>query len=135
MENCFDREIAFVSKGFDGTNHTRDIIKKTATFRDLDVTEKVQHKLHFKITSIFKSRPLNEVEVVLQPGEIRQAKVDDEVLYELTLKAVQILWVETQSFSARDKEEFLSDSGAILSFGTWFLTEKVLPFFPQLMRD
>lgn len=132
MENCFDKEINFISRGFDGTNHTKGRKKATATFQDLDTTVKAQHRLHFLITSIFKAQP---AQVSAMPGEKVPAKLDPDILYDLTVKAVQVLWVETPGFTAQDKEEFLSDSGALLPFGLWLMQEKVNPFFSELMPD
>lgn len=132
MENCFDRVITFFSKTFDGSSHVKATVQKTATFQELDTTVKPQHRLHFLMSSIFK--PGNTPAEGLKPGEKVNAKLDPDVLYDLTVKAIQVLLVDTPGFGAQDKEEFLADSGALMDFGLWFLNEKVFPFFPQLMR-
>lgn len=134
MENCFDKEINFISRGFDGEAqvHTKGRKKATATFQELDATVKAQHRLHFLIISIFKSQPVSPTAI---PGEKIPAKLDPDILYDLTVKAVQVLWVETPAFTAQDKEEFLCDSGALLPFGLWLMGEKVTPFFSELMPD
>lgn len=136
MENTFQKEIKFISKTFDGTNHVRSRVSKTATFQELDATVKTQHLLHFKITSLFK--PTNEdTSALMNEEEIkkRAVKIDDEVLYEVTVKTINTLLVLDQEFTVSDKNEFLADSGALLAFGNWFLVDKVAPFFQELMPD
>lgn len=131
MENCFDRQVSFISKGYDGANdkYTREKVKKTATFKELDATEKTQHRLHFLITSVFKSSEIDQTD----PGKKATVKIDTDVLYDLVVKSINVLWVETPAFSSLEKEEFLTDSGALLDFGMWFLEEKLTPFFLTLM--
>ena len=47
----------------------------------------------------------------------------------ITVKAIEDLLTENESFTKADKEGFLNDSMALLPFGIWLIKEKFTPFF------
>lgn len=124
----FQKEITFLSKqpitGEDGNSLTWELIETTkiATFKELNQTDKEQHKLHFKIVSLGESFNVTE-----DGG----TKVNTDTLYDITVKSINSLLVIDQTFTATDKNEFLSDSAAILRFGLFMLEQKFTPFFQR----
>lgn len=124
--DTFEREISFMSLQLNDANAFElKLTSKTATFNELSRTEKEQHKLHFKIVSLFTNAEKDE-----ETGKIN---LDSDTIYDLTIKSIKQLLVINPSFTAQDKVEFLNDSGAIFNFGYWMLGEKVTPFFSTLM--
>lgn len=119
--NTFEREITFISKVFDSnTNQWVDgEVTKTAIFKELSRTDKLQHKLHFKIISLLENFE----------GGTEQVKFDTDAVYDLTVKSINTLLIADQTFTVQDKTEFLNDSQAIMKFGLWILGEKIAPFF------
>lgn len=119
----FKRDISFISKVFDTetSQWEEKPITKSATFKDLSRTDKSQHKLHFKIISIFEHFGAKESE-----GDV---KIDSDGVYDLTVKAINTLLIPDPDFTVQDKAEFLNDSAAIFDFGFWLLGEKIAPFF------
>lgn len=106
---------------------------KIATFKELNRTDKTQHKLHFKIMSILQgSKEENSEENKEEKGEIN---INTDVLYDITAKSVKQLLVCDNDFTEMDKNELLNDSIALLEFGGWLLGEKFTPFFVQLKMN
>lgn len=127
MEN-FTHDITFISKKAKESEGSvvwiDEEVTKTATFKELSRTDRDQHKLHFKIISIGENFSAGDGDT--------QANFNSDGIYDITVKAINTLLVINPDFTAEDKKEFLSDSGAILSFGLWLLKEKLLPFFLTL---
>jgi hypothetical protein len=127
--DTFQREITFVSKVSQpsGDGKTIDWVitpqTKTANFKELNQLDKTQHKLHFKIISVAES---------FGQDEEGKMNISSDGIYDLTVKCINNLLVIDENFTAADKQDFLSDSGAILPFGMWMLTEKLMPFFLKL---
>lgn len=123
--NQFTQSISFLSKVFNEDNNQWEEkpIIKTATFKDLIRTDKSQHKLHFKIISIFEHFGVKE--------DGPEMKIDSDGIYDLTVKAVNTLLVTDESFTVQDKAEFLNDSAALFEFGLWLLGAKIAPFFSK----
>ena len=119
--DAFKKEITFLSKTLSGEGVWIDEeITKTATFKELNRVDRSQHKLHFKMMTVFEGFGVDE------EGRF---KLDSDALYDLTVKAIKLLITIDAEFTETDKTEFLNDSGAILSFGTWVFKEKFTPFF------
>ena len=121
----FEKEIEFLKKDYDEKTDTWPVkpIKKTATFKKLSAVDRSQHKLHFKILSLASAFG--------NDAETDQISIDTDVLYDLTVKSIKTLLVVDDKFTAADKEEFLSDSLALLNFGLWMLTSETIPFFSK----
>lgn len=135
MEN-FEKEITFLSKQAipgEGNDLIWRLIPvtKTAVFKELDQTNRDQHKLHFMIISLaelFKEKDADE--------DDNKMTISSDKLYDLTTKSIKtLLIVDETSFSASDKVEFLNDSAAILNFALWMLKEKFMPFFSQFKMN
>lgn len=120
----FKRNITFLSKVFDESTNTfpLKVITKTGTFKELNRTDKLQHKLHFKIIAIFEHFGAKD-------GDSESIKIDSDGVYDLTVKAINTLLIPDPEFTVQDKAEFLNDSAAIFEFGFWLLGEKISPFF------
>lgn len=121
----FQKEISFLSKVHDGEKWNSSEVVKTATFKELDRTDKLQHKLHFKIIAIFETFGVKKEE----DPESAKIKIDSDGMYDLTVKAISTLLLPDQEFTVQDKTEFLNDSAAIMNFGFWLMAEKITPFF------
>jgi len=124
----FQKDITFIKKqpftGEDGNSITWKAVEttKTASFKELDQTDKEQHKLHFKIISLGES---------VNGSDSESLTVNSDTLYDITVKSINTLLVIDQNFTAEDKADFLSDSAAILRFGLFMLQEKFTPFFSK----
>jgi hypothetical protein len=118
--DTFQKEIEFLSQEFNADTKAWEevIVKKTATFMELSRTDKSQHKLHFKLVSLFTSR-----------DEEGGVNIDSDTMYDITVKFFKQMLILDESFTATNKNEFLQDSGAIFAFGMWLIQEKVNPFF------
>lgn len=129
----FKKEVKFISQVFNpdpAINNFESIqVAKTATFKELDRVDKSQHKLHFKIVSLF----MNNLGEKNDDGTAN-INLDSDALYDLTLKGIKTLIQINPEFTAQDLTEFLQDSGAIFNFAFWFLTEKLSPFFSTLTQ-
>jgi hypothetical protein len=126
MAETFQKEITFLSREFDeqsGTWEERPVTK-IATFKEFSRTDKEQHKLHFRLIAIYNAETT--------PEDGGQVTMSSDGLYDLVVKAVKTLLVPDENFNLQDKNEFLNDSGALLSFGLWLLGEKITPFFSTL---
>ena len=120
----FTKEISWVGYEVD-TEKTETVETKrtkTATFYELNRTDKRQHKLHFKLISLFEGLEKSK-------DEVDSIGISSDGLYDITVKAINILIIENESFNNVDKREFLNDSIALLEFGMWLFKEKFAPFF------
>lgn len=129
--STFQKEITFLTKELD-TTVTPNVwvnkeVTKTAVFKELDRQDKTQHKFHFKIISLFSTSEKDD------EGK-EKVNIDSDATYDMTVKGIKILLEIDQQFTAEDKAFFLQDSGAIFSFGMWFMMEKLYPFFFVLMK-
>lgn len=129
----FKKEISYLSKiakqsdapeAKGGMVWVDEIIKKTATFKELSRTDKDQHKLHFKIISLFQSNGVKDEEST--------ANINSDALYDITVKSIKTLIIIDPEFTEEDKQGFLCDSSAILSFAFYMLKEHFTPFFSKL---
>lgn len=125
----FQKDITFARKVSQETEDKTSIewvieeVTKTATFKELDRTDKDQHKLHGKIMTltVFNS----------EKDEQGKINVDSDAVYDLAVKGINCLLLIDESFNAQDKKEFLTDSIALYSFGLWLISEKIGPFFSK----
>jgi hypothetical protein len=125
----FERELSWVAKTVNAdVTDTVDVTRtKVATFKELNRNDPSQHKLHFKLISLFEG-----TEVKKEDDEESSIGISSDGLYDITVKAFKTLIVENDSFTEKDKKEFLSDSIALLEFGMWLFKEKFTPFFSSL---
>lgn len=123
----FEKEITFLTKSFDPATGLWGYqeVTKTAKFRELNRTDRTQHKLHFKLIAIFEQFG------VVEEGDEGKMKIDSDGVYDLSVKAIRTLLIPDAEFTEADKTEFLNDSAAIINFGMWALSEKFTPFFSQ----
>ena len=79
----FEREIEYAVWEFDATQKepVEKTIQKTVSFNELSRNNKGQHKLHFKIISLFQS----------QGGDANAVNLDSDALYDITVKAINEL--------------------------------------------
>jgi len=126
MEKTFEKEVSYISWGLndEGTDTVENVVTKVATFKELSRTDKLQHKLHFKLISLFEG-------LEKEKGESDSVGISSDGLYDITVKAINILLIPTPSFTENDKKEFLSDSIALLEFGMWLFKEQFSPFFSK----
>jgi hypothetical protein len=117
----FSTEVSFLSQILVGEKFEEQVVKKTATFKEWSRTDKDQHKLHFMLVSIFKTNGNKMV-------------VDSDQLYDITVKAVEVMLVPDASFNEQDRTEFLNDGGGLIQFGMWYMANKIAPFFSELMK-
>ena len=122
--NTFTKEIEWASWEVNAEKEAtvQVIRKKTATFKELNRTDPTQHKLHFKLISLFEGLEKNEDD----PSSVG---ISSDGIYDITVKAVKILLETNDQFTDADKKEFLNDSIALLQFGMWLFKEKFTPFF------
>ena len=116
----FTTEISFLSKEFQENDWVEVMVKKAITFKEISRTDKDQHKFHFAIIATFQAFGDNG------KGGV---KLDGDAVYDLTVKAIEVLYTETAEFTELNKNELLADSGALFSLGMWLLSEKITPFF------
>jgi hypothetical protein len=116
----FQKEIVLFSKVFDDEEKkwNQVEVKKTATFKELDRLDKSQHKLQFKLVTLFKMNV-----------EEDDPEISSDALYDITVKFINQMLIIDKDFNSGDKTEFLQDSGAIFNFGTWLLKDKFTDFF------
>jgi hypothetical protein len=126
MTQTFEKEITWVSWEVDAEkNETVETPRtKIATFNELSRTDKTQHKLHFKLLSLFEG-------LEREKGEADSVGISSDGLYDITVKAINILLVPNTVFTEMDRKEFLNDSIALLEFGMWLFKEKFSPFFSK----
>jgi hypothetical protein len=125
----FEKELKWV--GYEYDTDKKDSVEvtrtKVATFKELNRTDKLQHKLHFKIISMFEGGGKDAKE--------NEVGLNSDVLYDITVKSVNTLVELNEEFTQRDKEEFLQDSMALLTFGLWLFGNHFAPFFQKLTLD
>lgn len=126
MIQTFEKEITWVGWDVDAENNTTVETPRTkiATFKELSRTDKTQHKLHFKLLALFEGLEKSK-------DEEDSIGISSDGLYDITVKAVNILFVASDQFNEADKKEFLNDSIALLEFGLWLFKEKFSPFFSK----
>ena len=122
----FEKEITyFVAEYNPATEKVEEkLVTKSATFKELSRLDKTQAKLHFKIMSLFEG---------LEKGsdEADNIGISSDGLYDITVKAVNVLLLPNDVFTDSDKKDFLQDSIALLQFGLFLFKEKFAPFFSQ----
>jgi hypothetical protein len=123
--STFEKVISYKSRVLRGTHHVIERVEKKATFNELNEMEQGQHKLHFKIMSLYRTRVLSDSE------ETKVAEIDTDILYDLTVLSVKSLAVVDDEFTEIDLREFLGCSLSILKFGMWFLENHILPFIKE----
>lgn len=124
MSALFTKEISFINPAFFDTatnTHIEKEIQKTATFKEFSRTDKEQRKLQALLMSVFKSKGDSELQL------------DHEALIDITERAIEVLLVLDDAFTAVDKTNFLNDNGAVIIFGMWLMNEKISPFFQVLI--
>lgn len=123
MEATFTKEIEVIAPVFNDQTDQHEYlpVTKTATFKEFSRTDKDQHKLHFMLMTLYEASD-------------SKIKADSDQLYDIAVRAINILLLPDPNFTIQDKEAFLNDSVALLSFATWLLKEKITPFFLQLMK-
>jgi hypothetical protein len=129
MADTFTREITFLkntieAEGAKVTPVTKEVIKK-ATFKELSRTDASQHKLQFSLMSM----------ALYSKSDDDKFSIDGDALYNITIKSINALLITDDKFDEKDKAQFLNDSKALINFGTWFLGEKITPFFSKLMSS
>ena len=99
----FTKEIKWASYEFDATQNESVITEKskTATFKELNRTDKEQHKLHFKLISLFEGLEKSK-------DEEGSVGISSDGLYDITVKAINTLLQINQDFTEADKKEFLN---------------------------
>lgn len=96
-------------------------VQKQASFYKLSQTDQRQARLFFMMRPLYRS-----VQII---GEAEARVIaDPNIMYDLTLAAIESLLVVDKEFTELDKKEFLNDTFAVLSFGEWFLEDST-PFF------
>lgn len=122
----FEKEVSYVSWEVDTEKNesVETVVTKTATFKELSRTDRAQHKLHFKLISLFEG-------LEKEKDEENSVGISSDGLYDITVKAINILFVPTDGFTEQDKKEFLNDSMALLDFGLWLFKEQFTPFFAK----
>lgn len=126
--STFTKEISFINPAFfdkdikPAGQHVEKEETKTATFKELSRTDKDQRKFQFMLMSVFKADGNDSI------------RVDHDVLCDIAEKAIDVLLVIDAKFTEIDKVNFLNDNGAVINFGTWFLWNKISPFFSLLIK-
>lgn len=127
----FEQPITFMSQELDGSELVDKVVTKTAQFKELSRTQRDQHKLHFKIISVFSGASSNDS--YIGDGKTASFTIDTDVIYDLTTKFIRLNHIPNENFTIQDREELLQDSGGLATFGLWLLAEKISPFFSELM--
>lgn len=122
-EATFKHKVVFRSKTLKGTEVVKENTEKIVTIKQLDQGDTSQHRLHFMIMSLYRKK----VSINGDDKETRM-EMDSDALYDITYRAIQILFVTDEYFTEIDLAELLADSMAILRFGLWFLETHVVPF-------
>lgn len=128
----FIKEISFISQEFipneqGGGEWKPTIVKKNATFKELNRTDPTQKKLTWKIMGIFEGSEID--------GENSSVNINTDGLSDITDKYVKTMLLVNDEFTETNKKEFLLDNGSMMKFGLWALQEKITPFFSELMKD
>jgi hypothetical protein len=126
--NTFEKEVSYIAVGYntDSEKAEETQVTKIATFKELSRLDPNQHKLHFKLISLFEG---------LDKGEDEGMGISSDGLYDITVKAINILFVPTDAFTELDKKDFLKDSIALLEFGMWLFKEKFSVFFSAFKKS
>jgi hypothetical protein len=128
--NTFEKEISWGTLEFDAKEEKHIEVEKTkiATFKELNKLDRTQHKLHFKIMSLFEGLEKSK-------DEADSVGISSDGLYDITIKAINILLTPDENFTEMDKNEWLNDSLSLLNFGLWLFKEKFAPFFSRLKMN
>ena len=125
--NTFTKELSYISQQLkpseSGAEWVGEIVKKTATFKELCQTDPDQRDLCWLIMEIFEKK-----------GKNKEITINRDVAAELTDLFIETMLELNDDFKEADKKEFLKDNGAVVKFGLWLSHEKVLPFFLQLIK-
>ena len=121
----FEKEITWNTCEADEKGEVVEVEKKkVAIFKELNKLDKLQHKLHFKIMSLFEGLEKSN-------DESDSLGISSDGLYDITVKAINILLITNENFTDMDKQEWLHDSLSLLQFGLWLFKEKFSPFFSK----
>jgi hypothetical protein len=140
----FIKNISWATFEYDEATKGTKEVEKTAevTFKALNRFDKSQHKLHFKILSMFegmgddKKEALNSASSELEREEIVKDSglgVNTDSLCDITGKAINMLVICDDKFTENDKKELLQDSLALISVGLWLFGNHFAPFFQKLV--
>jgi hypothetical protein len=119
----FTKDISYLSNTFDNDKQAFTMTKVTRVFKfkELNRTDKSQHKLFFLMFPLYLStKDMNGNERMI---------ADPEVLQNLTNVALDKLLIVESPQDEQDKKEFTNDGIAVMEFGYWFLNQKFTPFF------
>lgn len=132
MEQTYQKELKYITIGFDEEKQQvgEIAVTKTATFRELSRLDSRQTKLHWKIMETMEASNVEN-----DDDENGKMRVNSEALCDLIYKYIKTMLVTDEDFTEQNKIEFLKDSGAIMQFGFWALSEKIAPFFSRLMSN
>lgn len=134
----FSKEVAFLTPVYDQVAHDagnigvwgKGTVKKIATFKELDQTDRDQHKFHFKVISFFGKSAAEETDEEEEKESV--GAFDSDGIYDIATKFIKKFLVPGPDFTLADRESFLSDSGALLDFSLWLVKDKLTPFFLKL---
>jgi len=120
----FEKEISYITNEVDVEKEELTEVTKTkvATFKELSRLDPEQHKLHFKLMSLFEGLEKSK-------DEENTIGISTDALYDMTRKSINILLIPNENFTEIDKRDFLLDSIALLQFGIWLFKNKFSPFF------
>jgi hypothetical protein len=130
--NTYAKDISFLSLSFEeNTNEWKDkLVTKKAVFTELNRRDRKQHKLHFAIVRLFSTSYSGEV-------DDKKVNLDSDEICDITTRYIKDMLIPGSTmdeFTEGDKKEFLNDSGALIEFGYWLVSEKLIPFFLNLMQ-
>lgn len=137
--DTFAKEITFISPEYDQVAHDAGTpgvwnklpVTKTATFLELDQTDRDQHKFHFKLMGFF-AKPGKEGEEEDEDEKPSSLGFDTDATYDLATKFIKKFHVPNPEFTLADRESVLTDSGALVDFALWLVKDKFIPFFLKL---
>lgn len=141
--NTFTKEISVMQKVFGRVDDDPNTLptfseklgKVNATFNELSRTNRSQRKLAMFINTVIRKFGFEEIDDPKAEGGKRlKIQIDDEAVSDLTEKFIETCSVYTNEYTEANKNEILTDSGAMYSFGMWLLVEKIGPFFSILRQ-
>jgi hypothetical protein len=129
--NTFKKELTYLNVvGVDSSVNPPkpklEPVTKQVSFYELSQTDKSQCRLFFMMRPIYRN--------VTMIGGSEVVIADPNVLYDLTLHAIEVLMILDDNFTLQDKTEFLNDNFAVLAFGEWFM-QMSAPFFLQYLMN
>src|SRR5258708_3842620 len=129
----FEKEVSFASQVLEDGQLVRKRVKKTATFKKLDPSDKSQHKLHSSLLTLYVNRRKDDDDT--EDGVI---SLDSSALFDITTKAIKVLLIPdkydstnpgNQIFTDTDKAELLNDSIGIIQLSMYLIKDHFTPFF------